>query len=118
MFLIASLIHFGGVIFYGLFASGEKQPWADPPPENQPYACTKRTLSFFANDEYSSCSLDGEQHATSYGSTVTDGGGAYQSTDPFAGMANGNYASFPGRTNEATSAVPLTIENPMYRNYR
>lgn len=30
MFLIASLIHFAGVIFYGIFASGEKQPWADP----------------------------------------------------------------------------------------
>lgn len=31
VFLIASLIHFGGVIFYGMFASGEKQPWAEPP---------------------------------------------------------------------------------------
>ena len=31
VFLIASFIHFGGVIFYAIFASGEKQPWADPP---------------------------------------------------------------------------------------
>lgn len=23
-------MHYGGVVFYGLFASGEKQPWADP----------------------------------------------------------------------------------------
>jgi ACS family sodium-dependent inorganic phosphate cotransporter-like MFS transporter 6/7/8 len=30
VFLIASLIHFTGVVFYGLFASGEKQSWADP----------------------------------------------------------------------------------------
>lgn len=30
MFLIASLVHYGGVVFYGIFASGEKQPWADP----------------------------------------------------------------------------------------
>ncbi|NP_001005398.1 vesicular glutamate transporter 2.1 isoform 2 [Danio rerio] len=30
VFLIASLVHYGGVIFYGIFASGEKQPWADP----------------------------------------------------------------------------------------
>ena len=37
MFLIASLIHFGGVIFYGIFASGEKQPWADPKEEEDPY---------------------------------------------------------------------------------
>ncbi|GAB6029806.1 hypothetical protein CHUAL_005518 [Chamberlinius hualienensis] len=36
VFVIASLIHFAGVIFYGLFASGEKQPWADPPPEETP----------------------------------------------------------------------------------
>ena len=31
VFLIASLIHFAGVIFYAFFASGEKQPWAEPP---------------------------------------------------------------------------------------
>ena len=35
VFLIASLIHFAGVIFYGIFASGEKQPWADPKEEQE-----------------------------------------------------------------------------------
>uniref|UniRef100_A0A8C9SWJ0 Solute carrier family 17 member 6b n=1 Tax=Scleropages formosus TaxID=113540 RepID=A0A8C9SWJ0_SCLFO len=30
VFLIAALVHYGGVVFYGIFASGEKQPWADP----------------------------------------------------------------------------------------
>ena len=30
MFLIAALVHYSGVIFYGIFASGEKQEWADP----------------------------------------------------------------------------------------
>lgn len=35
MFLIASLIHFAGVTFYGIFASGEKQPWADPPEDDE-----------------------------------------------------------------------------------
>lgn len=35
VFLIASIIHFIGVIFYGFFASGEKQPWADPKDELQ-----------------------------------------------------------------------------------
>lgn len=36
MFIIAGMIHFGGVIFYALFASGELQEWAEPkqPPEN------------------------------------------------------------------------------------
>ncbi|XP_036026002.1 vesicular glutamate transporter 3 isoform X2 [Onychomys torridus] len=30
VFLIAALVHYSGVVFYGLFASGEKQDWADP----------------------------------------------------------------------------------------
>nr|WDE40214.1 vesicular glutamate transporter-like protein [Schizocardium californicum] len=37
VYLISSLIHFSGVIFYGLFASGEKQKWADPPLEPDEY---------------------------------------------------------------------------------
>ncbi|ELU12188.1 hypothetical protein CAPTEDRAFT_177109 [Capitella teleta] len=36
VFLIASMVHFAGVIFYAIFASGEKQPWADPPEEEKP----------------------------------------------------------------------------------
>ena len=36
VFLIASLVHFAGVIFYAIFASGEKQEWADPQEEEQP----------------------------------------------------------------------------------
>jgi hypothetical protein len=27
------MIHFGGVAFYAMFASGELQPWAEPVPE-------------------------------------------------------------------------------------
>ncbi len=58
-----------------------------------------------------------EDRYASYGSTVTDGTfSGYQTNDPFAGMANGNYTNFPGRIPEQTSS-PLTIENPMYRNY-
>ncbi|XP_036108170.1 vesicular glutamate transporter 3 isoform X3 [Molossus molossus] len=30
VFLIAALVHYSGVVFYGVFASGEKQEWADP----------------------------------------------------------------------------------------
>ena len=29
MFIIAGSIHLGGVIYYLIFASGDKQPWAD-----------------------------------------------------------------------------------------
>ncbi|KAK7151967.1 hypothetical protein R3I94_008337 [Phoxinus phoxinus] len=30
VFMIASMVHYTGVIFYAIFASGEKQDWADP----------------------------------------------------------------------------------------
>nr|CAG4650107.1 EOG090X04X8 [Sida crystallina] len=33
VFVIAAVIHFFGVAFYAVFASGELQPWAEPPPE-------------------------------------------------------------------------------------
>ncbi|CAD5113934.1 DgyrCDS3096 [Dimorphilus gyrociliatus] len=33
VFLTAALIHFAGITFYGIFASGDKQHWADPPPD-------------------------------------------------------------------------------------
>jgi hypothetical protein len=35
VFLIASSIHFFGVIFYAIFASGEIQDWAKAPPETE-----------------------------------------------------------------------------------
>ena len=36
VFVIASIIHFAGVTFYAIFASGEKQEWAEPPDEEEP----------------------------------------------------------------------------------
>lgn len=30
MFVIASMVHYTGVIFYAIFASGEEQEWAEP----------------------------------------------------------------------------------------
>lgn len=30
---MAGFIHVCGVIFYGIFASGELQPWSEPPPD-------------------------------------------------------------------------------------
>lgn len=35
IFIIASCIHAFGVVFYALFASGERQEWADPPEEEE-----------------------------------------------------------------------------------
>ena len=34
VFIIAALVHFVGVIFYAIFASGEIQDWAIAPPED------------------------------------------------------------------------------------
>lgn len=30
VFVIAAVVHYTGVVFYAIFASGEKQDWADP----------------------------------------------------------------------------------------
>lgn len=36
VFTIAALVHLFGITFYGIFASGELQSWADPPQPEQP----------------------------------------------------------------------------------
>ncbi|KAK0152315.1 Vesicular glutamate transporter 3 [Merluccius polli] len=35
VFVIASMVHYTGVIFYAIFASGEEQEWADPENSNE-----------------------------------------------------------------------------------
>lgn len=35
MFTIAALVHLFGITFYGIFASGELQSWAEPPTQEQ-----------------------------------------------------------------------------------
>lgn len=35
MFTIAALVHLFGITFYGVFASGEPQSWAEPPVQEQ-----------------------------------------------------------------------------------
>lgn len=35
VFTIAALVHLFGITFYGIFASGELQPWAEPPAQEQ-----------------------------------------------------------------------------------
>lgn len=35
MFLLAATVHFIGVTFYAVYASGELQPWAEPPDADQ-----------------------------------------------------------------------------------
>lgn len=41
VFLLASLIHFTGVTFYAIYASGELQDWAEPKPEEESWIGNK-----------------------------------------------------------------------------
>lgn len=43
IFLLAGLIHFTGITFFAIFASGEKQPWAEPPTEEETWKPTDNT---------------------------------------------------------------------------
>jgi hypothetical protein len=70
VYLIASFIHFVGVVFYAIFASGEQQPWAEPPPSAPP---TDKKLSVDADDDvfgggYTGAELKLDVIANNYGS--------------------------------------------------
>lgn len=75
VFLIAALVHYGGVIFYGIFASGEKQPWADPEETSE------EKCGFIHEDELDEETGDITQNyinygtAKSYGATTQANGG-------------------------------------------
>ncbi|XP_054713555.1 vesicular glutamate transporter 1-like [Uloborus diversus] len=69
VFITASLIHFAGVIFYGLFASGEKQKWAEPPDEDNPDEGPSWNPLEHAFRTTSSNSLNGVKQP-SYGATI------------------------------------------------
>uniref|UniRef100_A0A8C9XXL8 Solute carrier family 17 member 6 n=1 Tax=Sander lucioperca TaxID=283035 RepID=A0A8C9XXL8_SANLU len=82
VFLIAALVHYGGVVFYGIFASGEKQPWADPE-ETSDEKC-----GFIDEDELAEETGDITQSygamggpAKSYGATAQLNGGWVQDWD-------------------------------------
>ncbi|KAK7118824.1 hypothetical protein R3I94_022356 [Phoxinus phoxinus] len=100
VFLIASLVHYGGVIFYGLFASGEKQSWAEP-----------------ENTSEDKCGILGEDELADETEELyrsTGGGGGYgatiQSGDPNGagtggGGAGGSWASDWDKTEEYVQPV-------------
>ncbi|GFR16010.1 vesicular glutamate transporter 1 [Trichonephila clavata] len=87
VFIIASCIHFGGVIFYALFASGEKQAWAEPPSEEEAPSWNPLENAFGdvkqnGGPHYNEATtaLTADQPPPSYGSTITDY--AYQQQAP------------------------------------
>uniref|UniRef100_A0A6I8PL19 Solute carrier family 17 member 6 n=1 Tax=Ornithorhynchus anatinus TaxID=9258 RepID=A0A6I8PL19_ORNAN len=67
VFLIAALVHYGGVIFYGIFASGEKQPWADPEETSE------EKCGFIHEDELDEETGDITQNYVNYGSAKSYG---------------------------------------------
>ncbi|KAG1673054.1 Vesicular glutamate transporter 1 [Nymphon striatum] len=78
VFLIASTIHFLGVIFYALFASGEKQPWADYPKVEETGPSWNPLADAFKNEDQQdlkengpvgTISLAGAKLPPSYGAT-------------------------------------------------
>nr|CAG4640809.1 EOG090X04X8 [Eulimnadia texana] len=63
VFVIAAVIHFLGVVFYGIFASGELQPWAEPPKEEPPVSWNPLADSFkpqYSQDGYDNSSMNTE----------------------------------------------------------
>uniref|UniRef100_A0A8C4TMK6 Vesicular glutamate transporter 1 n=1 Tax=Erpetoichthys calabaricus TaxID=27687 RepID=A0A8C4TMK6_ERPCA len=75
VFLIASLVHYGGVIFYGIFASGEKQPWAEPE------EMSDEKCGFIHEDELA-------EETEDFHSTTLASGGGYGATSTHAPLSN------------------------------
>uniref|UniRef100_A0A6Q2XZL9 Vesicular glutamate transporter 1 n=1 Tax=Esox lucius TaxID=8010 RepID=A0A6Q2XZL9_ESOLU len=101
VFLIAALVHYGGVIFYGVFASGEKQWWAEP-----------EQLS----DE--KCGILDEDELANETDELyrTSGGGGYgatkQAQDPNGGGGPGTWVSDWDKTEELVQ--PPGTNNYLY----
>lgn len=106
MFLIASLVHYGGVVFYGLFASGEKQPWADPE------LTSEEKCGFIDEDELAEETGDITQNygafggpAKSYGATTQVNGGwasGWEKTEEYV-QEEGQGAGYGYRQDEGYS---------------
>lgn len=64
VYLIASVIHFLGVTFYAIFASGEMQPWAEPTDDDDDEDNAKEGKASPVNK------------ASTYGTTSEEVGGA------------------------------------------
>lgn len=106
VFLIASLVHYGGVVFYGIFASGEKQPWADPE------LTSEEKCGFIDEDELAEETGDITQNyggfgapAKSYGATTQVNGGwasGWEKTEEYV-QEDGQGAGYGYRQDEGYS---------------
>ncbi|XP_062402459.1 vesicular glutamate transporter 3 [Sardina pilchardus] len=73
VFVIASMVHYTGVIFYAIFASGEKQEWADPESTSED-KCGILGEDELADDGETDCesSLAASARKKTYGAVTTD----------------------------------------------
>lgn len=63
-----------GVVYYGIFASGERQPWADGPPKE---TVAEKLISPASNPDFASLSGDPQQErflskSVTYGAICKD----------------------------------------------
>lgn len=120
MFIIASCIHFGGVIFYGIFASGEKQPWAEPPPEDEEPSWNPLENAFSAADGGQAKQNGGPQYSAEVTTSLTESGqpsyGAvtgnpFQATEPAYQATTGNPFQDTGNAYQTTGNAYQTAGN-------
>ncbi|OCT88729.1 vesicular glutamate transporter 3 [Xenopus laevis] len=70
VFLIAAIVHYSGVIFYGIFASGEKQDWADPEDLSEDKCGIIDNDELAEETELNNESFTGSNKKSSYGATI------------------------------------------------
>jgi ACS family sodium-dependent inorganic phosphate cotransporter-like MFS transporter 6/7/8 len=97
VFIMAASVHLIGVTFYAVFASGELQPWADPPVEDMKKVWNPLEEAYQGEQPKTGEGVQGQQtqlnsHAPTYGSveqtSVTGQQPAmYPSTNPFINHA-------------------------------
>ena len=134
VFCIASGIHFFGVIFYALFASGELQDWAQADPKEETMEMNndfEKPNNGYATGANPNVVTGGqEQQSFLQGETAMDyseGGSAQPSANPFTSGQNNPFRQWGlkriNTTMESMETVELgvngtTIECYFYRNVR
>ncbi|XP_017859734.1 PREDICTED: vesicular glutamate transporter 1 [Drosophila arizonae] len=121
VFTLAACVHLIGCTFYGIFASGELQPWAEPPPEEQKvWAPPAGAITHgddpsqagmmgnymketsFGAPEYTEQSQMQQSNAISYGAT------GHVANNPFALAASAPIAEEPAQPSEGYGYTDYT----------
>ncbi|GCB71439.1 hypothetical protein scyTo_0008837 [Scyliorhinus torazame] len=88
VFVIASVVHYSGVIFYGIFASGEKQDWADPEDTSEDKCGIISQDELAEETELNDESYIGPKKKMSYGATSQINGARKESWKKKRGKAH------------------------------